>query len=33
MDATNTFVKKVQIAFKNIDGPDAFVNKEQWSII
>jgi ABC-type dipeptide/oligopeptide/nickel transport system ATPase subunit len=26
-------VKKFQIAFKNITRVDAFVNKEQWSVI
>ncbi len=33
MDATNALVKKTQMASKNIIGLDAFVNKEQWSII
>jgi hypothetical protein len=26
-------VKEAQVALKNIDGLDAFVNKKQWSII
>ncbi len=33
MDVTNALVKEVQVALKNIIGLDAFVNKEQWSII
>jgi hypothetical protein len=33
VDATNMLVKKVQIALKNIARVDAFVNKEQWSVI
>jgi hypothetical protein len=33
VDAVNTLVKEVQIAFKNIVGPDAFINKKQWSIL
>ncbi len=26
-------VKEAQVALKNIDGLDAFVNKKQWSVI
>jgi hypothetical protein len=33
MDATNALVKKVEVALKNIAGLDAFVNKEEWSVI
>jgi hypothetical protein len=33
MDATNTLVKETQVALKNIAGLDAFINKEQWSVI
>jgi predicted transposase YbfD/YdcC len=33
VDATNVLVKEVQVAFKNIAGLDAFVNKEHWNII
>jgi methenyltetrahydromethanopterin cyclohydrolase len=33
VDATNILVKKVQVALKNIARVDAFVNKEQWSVI
>jgi hypothetical protein len=33
VDATNMLVKEVQVAFKNIAGLDAFVNKEQWNVI
>lgn len=33
VDAVNTLVKEVQVALKNIIGPDAFINKEQWRII
>jgi hypothetical protein len=33
VNVVNTLGKEVQIAFKNIVGPDAFVNKEQWNII
>ncbi len=33
VDAVNTLVKEVQIAFKNIVGLDAFINKKQWSIL
>ncbi len=33
VDATNALVKEAQIALKNIVKLDAFVNKEQWSII
>jgi len=33
MDATNIFIKKAQVTLKNIIGLDAFINKEQWSII
>jgi len=33
VDAVNTLVKEVQIAFKNIVGPDAFINKKKWSIL
>jgi hypothetical protein len=29
----NTLVKEMQTAFKNIARPDAFVEKEHWSII
>jgi hypothetical protein len=32
-DATKVLVKEVQVAFKNIAGPDAYVNKEHWNII
>jgi hypothetical protein len=28
VDVANTLVKEVQVALKNIDGLDAFVNKE-----
>lgn len=33
IDAANTLVKEMQIAFKNIARLDAFVEKEHWSII
>lgn len=33
VDVVNTLVKEVQIAFKNIVGLDAFINKKQWSIL
>jgi hypothetical protein len=33
MDATNALVKEAQEALKNIIGPDAFINKEQWNVI
>jgi hypothetical protein len=33
IDATNALVKETQVAFKNIFRPDAFINKEQWSVI
>jgi hypothetical protein len=33
VDAANTLVEEVQVAFKNITKLDAFVNKEQWNII
>jgi hypothetical protein len=33
VDVANTLVKEAQIAFKNIDKPNAFVDKEQWSVI
>ncbi len=33
MDATNALVEEAQVALKNIVGLDAFVNKEQWSVI
>jgi hypothetical protein len=33
VDATNTLIKEIQVAFKNITRLDAFINKEQWSII
>jgi len=33
IDVTNALVKKAQVSFKNIVGQDAFINKEQWSII
>jgi hypothetical protein len=33
IDVTNALVKKAQVYLKNIVGLDAFINKEQWSII
>jgi hypothetical protein len=33
VDATNTLITEAQVDFKNISGLDAFVNKEQWSVI
>jgi hypothetical protein len=33
IDATNALVKETHVAFKNIFRPDAFINKEQWSVI
>jgi hypothetical protein len=33
VDATNVLVKETQVALKNIDGLNVFVNKEQWSVI
>jgi hypothetical protein len=33
VDAAHALVKEAQVAFKNIAGLNAFVNKEQWSII
>jgi hypothetical protein len=33
VDATNALIKEVHVALKNIVGPEAFVNKEQWSVI
>jgi hypothetical protein len=33
VNATNVLVKKAQVALKNIVGPNAFVNKELWSVI
>jgi len=33
VDAENALVKEAHVAFKNIVGLDAFVNKEQWSMI
>jgi hypothetical protein len=33
IDATNVLVKDAQVIFKNIVRLDAFVNKEQWSVI
>jgi hypothetical protein len=33
VDAMNTLVKEAQVALKNIAGPDAFINKEQWNMI
>jgi hypothetical protein len=33
VNVANTLVKEAQIAFKNIVRSDAFVNKEQWSVI
>ncbi len=33
VDATSTLVTEAQVAFNNIAGPDAFVNKEQWNVI
>jgi regulator of sigma D len=33
VDVKNALVKKRQVAFKNIVGLNAFVNKEQWSAI
>jgi hypothetical protein len=32
IDVANALVKKAH-AFKNIIGPNAFINKEQWSMI
>jgi len=31
--AANTLITEAQVDFKNIFGLDAFVNKEQWSVI
>ncbi len=33
VDARNALVKEAHVAFKNIARLDAFVNKEQWSVI
>jgi hypothetical protein len=33
VDATNALLKEAQVALKNIVGSNAFVNKEQWSVI
>lgn len=33
VDATNALVKEAQVALKNVVGSNAFVNKEQWSVI
>jgi len=33
IDAVNTLVIKAQVVFKNVVRLDAFVNKEQWSMI
>ncbi len=33
VDATNALVKETQVVFKNIVRLDAFINKEQWSVI
>jgi hypothetical protein len=33
VDVANALVKEAQVALKNIIGPNAFVNKEQWNII
>jgi len=33
VNAANMLVKEAQTALKNIAGMDAFVNKEQWSVI
>jgi hypothetical protein len=33
IDAPNTLVKKMWTTFKNITKPNAFVEKEQWSIV
>ncbi len=33
VNITNALVKEAHVGFKPIIGPDAFVNKEQWSVI
>jgi hypothetical protein len=33
IDAGNALVKEAHVAFQNIYKLDAFVNKEQWSMI
>jgi hypothetical protein len=33
VNVVNTLVKKAQVALKNIVGPDAFINKDQWNVI
>jgi hypothetical protein len=33
MDVLNALFKEAQVALKNIIGLDAFVNKEEWSVI
>jgi len=33
VDTTNALVEEAQVALKNIVGPNAFINKEQWNII
>jgi len=33
VDVANALVKEAQVALKNIIGPEAFINKEQWSVI
>jgi hypothetical protein len=33
VDATNVVIKEAQLAQKNIARSNAFVNKEQWSVI
>jgi hypothetical protein len=33
IDAGNALVKETHVAFQNITRLDAFVNKEQWSVI
>lgn len=33
VDASNMLIKEAQVALKNIAKPDAFTNKERWSVI
>jgi hypothetical protein len=33
LDGANALVKEAQMDLKNIVGPNAFINKEQWNII
>ncbi len=33
MDAANALIKEAQVALKNIDGLNTFINKERWNVI